>query len=121
MASFVEKEDVSEAMRLMEMSKQSLYDDEQGTRSGHKCFVVREGDVDAWFKTAPDYRASRPIDSIYGIIREMSDPDTVRFDEARQRILAKGYTPIQFDECLDEYERLNVWQVNQSRTRITFI
>lgn len=30
----VEKEDVNEAMRLMEMSKQSLYDDERGTRSG---------------------------------------------------------------------------------------
>ena len=54
-------------------------------------------------------------------MREMADPDTVRFDEARQRILAKGYTPNQFDECLDVYERLNVWQVNQSRTRITFI
>ena len=44
-----------------------------------------------------------------------------RFDNARQRILAKGYTPDQYEECLDEYERLNVWQVNQSRTRITFI
>ena len=66
-------------------------------------------------------RSSRPIDAIYSIMREMADPDTVRFDEARQRILAKGYTPNQFDECLDEYERLNVWQVNQSRTRITFI
>ena len=59
-------------------------------------------------------RSSRPIDAIYSIMREMADPDTVRFDEARQRILAKGYTPNQFDECLDEYERLNVWQVNQS-------
>ena len=67
------------------------------------------------------YRSSKPIDVIYSILREMADPDTVRFDDARQRILAKGYTPDQFDECLDEYERLNVWQVNQSRTRITFI
>ena len=66
-------------------------------------------------------RNSKPIDAIYSIIREMADPDMVRFDEARQRILAKGFTPNQFDECLDEYERLNVWQVNQSRTRITFI
>ena len=36
-----------------------------------------------------------------------------RFDEARQRILAKGYTPDQFEQCLDEYERLNVWHINQ--------
>ena len=67
------------------------------------------------------HRSVRPIDAIYGIIREMADPDMVRFDEARQRILAKGYTPNQFDECLDEYERLNVWHINQSRTRITFV
>ena len=44
-----------------------------------------------------------------------------RFDEARQHILARGYTPDQFEDCLQEYERLNVWQVNQSRTRITFV
>ena len=31
----VEKEDVNEAMRLMDGSKQSLYDDEQGGRSGN--------------------------------------------------------------------------------------
>ena len=66
-------------------------------------------------------RSSKPIDAIYSILREMADPDTIRFDDACQRILTKGYTPDQFDECLDEYERLNVWQVNQSRTRITFI
>ncbi len=34
LASVVEKEDVNEATRLMEMSKQSLYDDEQGSRLG---------------------------------------------------------------------------------------
>ena len=32
MADVVEREDVNEAMRLMEMSKQSLYDDEQTSR-----------------------------------------------------------------------------------------
>jgi DNA replication licensing factor MCM7 len=97
MADVVEREDVNEAMRLTEMSKQSLYDDEQSSRR------------------------VRPIDAIYGVIREMSDPDTVRFDEARQRILAKGYTPDHFEQCLEEYERLNVWHINQSRTRITFV
>lgn len=44
-----------------------------------------------------------------------------RFEAARQRVLAKGFTPDQFEECLDEYERLNVWQINQSRTRIVFV
>lgn len=37
MADVVEREDVNEAMRLMEMSKQSLYDDEQASRYVHVC------------------------------------------------------------------------------------
>jgi DNA replication licensing factor MCM7 len=93
----VEREDVEEAMRLMEMSKKSLQEEEAGNRR------------------------VRPIDSIYSLIREMADPDTVRFEEARQSVLAKGFSPDQFEECLEEYERLNVWQINQSRTRIIFI
>ena len=32
----MEREDVNEAMRLMDMSKQSLYDEEQAARSGFK-------------------------------------------------------------------------------------
>lgn len=97
MADVVEKEDINEALRLMEMSKQSLYEEETGSQN------------------------VKPIDAIYSIIREMADPDSVRFDEARQRILAKGFTPDQFEECLTEYERLNVWQINMARTLITFI
>ena len=50
----VEREDVEEAMRLMEMSKKSLQEEEAGNRR------------------------VRPIDSIYSLIREMADPDTVR-------------------------------------------
>ncbi|XP_065887015.1 DNA replication licensing factor mcm7-like [Dysidea avara] len=69
-----------EALRLMEMSKQSLYEDDTGSQN------------------------VKPIDAIYGIIREMAEPDTVRFDDARQCILAKGFTPDQFEECLSEYE-----------------
>jgi len=105
---------VDEAMRLTEMSKQSLYDDQQCARYTGVVLSCK-------IHVLPLFalfilRSSKPIDA--SIIWEM---DTVRFDDARQRILAKGYTPNQFDECLDEYERLNVWQVNQSRTRITFV
>ena len=41
-------------MRLMEMSKHSLQEEEGGSRR------------------------VRPIDAIYSIVREMADPDTVR-------------------------------------------
>ena len=64
---------MNEAMRLMEMSKQSLYDDEQSTRCVCVCVCVHVRSLSYRL-----YRAVRPIDAIYGVIREMSDPDTVR-------------------------------------------
>lgn len=32
-----------------------------------------------------------------------------------------GFKPDQVQECIEEYEELNVWQVNAARTRITVI
>ena len=46
---------------------------------------------------------------------------SVRVVDARQRCVAKGYTPDQFDEAVEEYEALNVWLLNAAKTRITFI
>ncbi|GCC42197.1 hypothetical protein chiPu_0026127 [Chiloscyllium punctatum] len=97
----VEKEDVNEAMRLMEMSKDSLLGDKgQATR------------------------AQRPADVIYATVREMLGDSTarvVKYSEAEQRCVSKGFTPAQVEAALEEYEELNVWQVNQARTRITFV
>nr|QIC49967.1 DNA replication licensing factor MCM7 [Actinia equina] len=98
LADAVEKEDVNEAMRLIEMSKASLTD-EEGTR-----------------------RVVNPVDAIYGIIKEIAgDANSVKMQEAKQRCLSKGFTPDQFNSCLSEYEELNVWQINQGKTRITFV
>ncbi|KXJ24976.1 DNA replication licensing factor mcm7-A [Exaiptasia diaphana] len=98
LADIVEREDVNEAMRLIEMSKASL-NDEEGTR-----------------------RVVNPVDAIYGIIKEIAgDANSVKMQEAKQRCLSKGFTPDQFNSCLSEYEDLNVWQINQSKTRITFV
>ncbi|XP_064409097.1 DNA replication licensing factor MCM7 isoform X2 [Latimeria chalumnae] len=97
----VEKEDVNEAMRLMEMSKDSLQADKGQT-----------------------HRTQRPADVIFATIREMvpeKGARGVKYSEAEQRCVSKGFTPAQFEEALEEYEELNVWQVNQARTRITFI
>jgi len=40
---------------------------------------------------------------------------------ASTRAQRRGFTPEQFEACLAEYERLNVWQINQTRTRIILI
>lgn len=44
-----------------------------------------------------------------------------RLEEAKQRCLSKGFTPDQFEKCLKDYEDLNVWQINSSKTKITFV
>ena len=44
-----------------------------------------------------------------------------RIEDARQRCLTKGFTPDQFNQCLDDYENINVWLINNARTKITFV
>ncbi|XP_041482371.1 DNA replication licensing factor mcm7-like [Lytechinus variegatus] len=97
----VEKEDVNEAMRLMEMSKESL---------------IGQSDTAA--------RPQRAEDVIYRIvcdaISEMSGR-SIKYTEARQACLAKGYTNDQYEEAIEAYEELNVWQVNTAKTKITLV
>ncbi|NXS53813.1 MCM7 factor, partial [Brachypteracias leptosomus] len=70
-------------------------------------------------------RAQRPSDAIFAALRELpgagSRGGTVPLAQALQRCLAKGFTPAQVEAALQEYEELNVLQVNPARTRITFV
>merc|ERR1719290_506549 len=97
----VDKEDVNEAMRLMEMSKDSLETSNDG-----------EG----------GRRAESVTDRIYKLVRDMGeDARTLKIADIRERCINKGYKPAQIDKCIEDYEELNVWQVNQAKTRITFV
>lgn len=96
----VEKEDVNEAMRLMEMSKDSL----NATRDG---------------------QGGRPqsiTDQIYAVIREMAQGNqkTLKIADIKDRCTSKGFKPGDIDEAIEEYEELNVFHVNQAKTKITF-
>ncbi|MGH0157994.1 UNVERIFIED_CONTAM: hypothetical protein FKN15_034696 [Acipenser sinensis] len=72
-------------------------------------------------------RAQRPADVIFSTLREMAlgggaaGGRSVKLAEAEQRCVSKGFTPAQIHDAIQEYEELNVWQVNQARTRITFV
>ena len=46
---------------------------------------------------------------------------SVKVTEVMEQCTTKGYKPDQVDACIEEYEELNVWQVNQAHTKITFI
>lgn len=100
LATLVTREDVDEAMRLMHMSKSSLEMDRSGVAPG----------VDA-------------MSAIYNIVRDYSAAtrsSVVAYDDVLRRVLAKGYTQNQLNNCLTEYERIDVWQLSAHSREIRF-
>merc|ERR1719242_1525324 len=97
----VDKGDVMEAIRLMDMSKDTL----------------KNQPIDKDNK-----RSKQTVDQIYDMIRTMADgARTIKIQEIRDRATTKGFKPDQLDKCMDEYEKLDVWQINQAKTKLTFI
>ncbi|KAJ4968321.1 hypothetical protein NE237_015022 [Protea cynaroides] len=96
----VAQSDVDEALRLMQMSKFSLYSEDR-QKSG----------LDA-------------ISDIYSILRDeaarMNRLD-VSYAHALNWISRKGYSEAQLKECLEEYAALNVWQIHPNTFDIRFI
>lgn len=100
LSSVVDKEDVAEANRLIEMSKHSINYSEQ-----------RQGNVQ-----------QNEMDRIFHLIRELAgNKKTVKVSDIMERCTSKGFKPDPVFKCIEEYEVLNVWQVNQTRRMITFI
>ncbi|KAG7208631.1 hypothetical protein KM043_014838 [Ampulex compressa] len=100
LSNVVEKADVVEANRLVEMSKHSIN----------------------YSELKPSNAQQNPMNRIFHLIRELAgDKQTVKVSDILERCTNKGFKPDQVDECIEEYEALNVWQVNQTRTQITFI
>lgn len=96
----VEKEDVNEAMRLMEMSKDSL-------NTSHT-----------------QNRVQSVTDQLFQAIKDMASDmgsRTIKMTDIMERCSAKGFKPDHIDACIEEYEELNVWQVNQRREKLTFL
>ncbi|CAA3003795.1 DNA replication licensing factor MCM7 [Olea europaea subsp. europaea] len=96
----VAQSDVDEALRLMQMSKFSLYSDDR-QRSG----------LDA-------------ISDIYSILRDeaaRTNKMDLSYAHALNWISRKGYSEAQLKECLEEYAALNVWQIHPNTFDIRFI
>ena len=103
-SDFVAREDVDEAIRLTHMSKASLSEE---TGQGGKS--VRKEDV---------------MSRIFNIIRDYSataNNKTVELKLAEAMVIRKGFTVQQLQSCLEEYEALEVLQVNHNRTQVHFI
>ncbi|OIW34475.1 DNA replication licensing factor mcm7 [Coniochaeta ligniaria NRRL 30616] len=113
----VVQDDVDEALRLVEASKDSLNTDPQGSR-----------------------RALNASSRIYNLVKALADTGACRADDAededdedefggvemsmrkvKERVIAKGFTEDQWLNALDEYTTLDVWQTAGNNTRLVFI
>ena len=102
-SDFVAREDVDEAIRLTHMSKASLTEQENDAK-GNKTEDV--------------------MSRVFNIIRDYattSQASSVELKLAEAMVLRKGFTTQQLQSCLEEYETLEIIQVNQNRTQIHFV
>ncbi|KAF8643788.1 hypothetical protein AX16_008807 [Volvariella volvacea WC 439] len=123
--------DVDEALRLMEASKQSLYDDEEekhgqdmnpisaifrmirdmkGERGGRPRKRQRR------FGRGPGGERDMDVDD-----DEDDDNDVLSLTTIRQRVLAANYTERQLNDALIEYEELGVWFRTANGTKLQFM
>ena len=104
-AEEVVNEDVDEALRLIEVSKASLYNDQ---RSG--------GDQTVSSK-------------IYDLIRGMRDSGAalagshgeLNMSRVRDLVIGRGFTEDNLQRTVDEYALLDIWQLANNGTRLVFI
>ncbi|KAF8472813.1 MCM2/3/5 family-domain-containing protein [Kalaharituber pfeilii] len=110
-ASEVVTEDVDEALRLITVSKSSLYAEGLGANA----------DAD-----------TTPSSKIYNIIRTLAygggaganaggRRDELNMNWLRERVLAKGFTEQEFVRAVEEYAGLDVWYVGGEGTRLVFV
>ncbi|KAG7133701.1 DNA replication licensing factor mcm7 like protein [Verticillium longisporum] len=111
-SNLVEQDDVDEALRLLEASKESLAADR-----------------------ALAARGSTPNSRIYNMVKALADSGACRPDDAddddeygvlslrkvKERVIAKGFTEDQWLAALEEYNSLDVWQTAGNMTRLVFI
>ncbi|KAL7305760.1 hypothetical protein TKK_0002010 [Trichogramma kaykai] len=100
----VNKDDIREANRLLAKSKSSINDARKSTNMTNNALQ------------------NQVRNKIYSIIRELvGDGKTVKYSDVMERCTGKGFTPEQINVTIDEYEGLDVWQVDMHRTKLTLL
>ncbi|KAH6619526.1 MCM2/3/5 family-domain-containing protein [Chaetomium sp. MPI-SDFR-AT-0129] len=115
----VTQEDVDEALRLVEASKESLAADDRsasnrrGLNASSKIYNLVKGLADSGACRAEDAADEEDEEEGYGV--EMS------LRKVKERVIAKGFTENQWLAALEEYTELDVWQTAGNGTRLVFI
>jgi len=111
-SDYVAREDVDEAIRLTHMSKSSLTDHDQG-----------EGDASG-SSSKRKWGGEDVTSRIFNIIRDYSTSSrTLRIELklVEAMVLRKGFTEQQLKQCLEEYQSLDIIQMNSTRTHIDLL
>ncbi|KII89182.1 hypothetical protein PLICRDRAFT_29538 [Plicaturopsis crispa FD-325 SS-3] len=133
-ADVVERDDVDEALRLMEVSKESLQDEDDKDLESDRSVVSRiyrliKGMASGEKKTGgKKTKRSKRLGRGPGRERDMDvdsdeddDEEELPFIDIRARILRAGFTEDQLMTCIDEYEDLNVWTRVANGAKLRFI
>ncbi|TKX25214.1 DNA replication licensing factor mcm7 [Elsinoe australis] len=107
-ANEVITEDVDEALRLIEVARSSLYDEDKS----------RRGDVSV---SSRIFNLIRGMKESGAAATEAGTAGELDLRRVRERVLAKGFTLQQLESCLDEYADLDIWQTAAEGTRLVFI
>nr|UWK20599.1 DNA replication licensing factor [Trichoderma psychrophilum] len=112
-SSQVTQDDVDEALRLVEASKDSLNTEIGGTRRG----LNASSRIYNLVKALADSGACRPDDA------DEDDELGVELSmrKVKERVIAKGFTEDQWLNALEEYTTLDVWQTAGSGSRLVFV
>ncbi len=101
LSEVVERGDITEAMRLIEASKASINQESDASQ-----------------------RAQTRADKVFQLIRDISvetKSREVSMADAIERCTTLGYSNDEIEEAIEQYEDNNMWQINQSRTKIIFV
>ncbi|KAI3405248.2 mcm7 [Candida oxycetoniae] len=103
----VTMEDVDEALRLIEVSKSSLYSDEEAMNQ------IRDDES--------------TTSKIFQIIKSLAVNPTngklkryLNMPDIKQRVIAKGFTIQQLDDCMFEYDGVGLWQIIDNGETLMF-
>ncbi|KAH0499359.1 hypothetical protein TgHK011_006560 [Trichoderma gracile] len=109
----VTQDDVDEALRLVEASKESLNTDAGGPRRG----LNASSRIYNLVKALADSGACRPDDA------DEDDELGVELSmrKVKERVIAKGFTEDQWMNALEEYTTLDVWQTAGGGSRLVFV
>ncbi|KAM0332398.1 hypothetical protein ACHAQA_002678 [Verticillium albo-atrum] len=111
-SNIVEQDDVDEALRLLEASKESLAADQGSGRTR----LNPNSRIYNMVKALADSGACRPDDA-----EDDDEYGVLSLRKVKERVIAKGFTEDQWLAALEEYNELDVWQTAGNMTRLVFI